>query len=202
MQIFVKTMTGKTLTLDAEASDTIGKLKAKIQDMEGIPADNQRLIFAGNINYLDLITLDAEAFIQAKIQDKEGIPPDQKRHELFVRAGEQLEDGRTLLEHNIQKDDTLHLALRGGVQICVKTEYGKTLTMDVEASDTIGKLKAKIQDMEGTPQDLQVLFMDAQGEDLEDDRTIADYSIQNGTRVCMVAKARHPSGPAAHDLRS
>jgi ubiquitin C len=134
MQIFVRTLTGRNITLDVESSDTIAMVKNKFEDKEGIPPDEQRLIC-------------------------EGKQLEETRLCSCVKCELKQDEAKTVIVctvadyPKIKKESTLHLVLRmlGGMQIFVKTLTGKIITPEVESSDTIDMVKNKIEDKQGIP---------------------------------------------------
>ena len=142
MLIYIKILTGKTITFTVESSDTVGDVKVKIQDEEGMPLDQQRLVY----------------------------------------VGKEMEDENILSDYSIQNESTLQLVLRcrGGMQIFIKTQTGRTITLQVLETDTIKDIKPKIQDREGILPDHQRLYF--LGKRLTAGYTLFDYKvIENST---------------------
>ena len=157
MQIFVKTLTGKTfdlngaraldvkyIALEAEASDTVLTIKAKIQEQEDITPNPQRLIY----------------------------------------RGQRMENDLTLSDCDVQEGAELQMEVNWGMQIVVKTWDDKNITMDVLPIDRTMLVKAMLQDQDGVPTDQQILIS-ASGI-MQYDFTMSDYNIRNGETLLQM----------------
>ncbi|CAF4732066.1 unnamed protein product, partial [Rotaria socialis] len=146
MQIFVKYGWSPTITLEVNPRDTIEHVKTKLQDEEGIPADQQRL----------------------------------------VCKGEELESSRTLSDYKIEKESTMHLVIRRseGMLIFFKTLTGTVFIYELEPSDTVAYIKAKIEHDISIALRQQKLIL--AGKTLHNDQTLSYYNIQKGTTICFV----------------
>ena len=151
MQIIVKTLTGKTIPLEVMSSDTILKVKYKLQDKEGWPPDKQTLIFASR----------------------------------------DLKNDHTVSVCGIQSESPVLVILRD-CSVNIRTPAGKTFTLSVLPSDTIQKVKSKIQHYKGILREQQrLIFADKL---LEDSNTISDYEIKDGSTLDLVLQGPSITG--------
>lgn len=121
--------------------------------------------------------------VKQQVQDKIGALFDQQ---LLIYAGRPLEDDRLLSDGNIGPGETLHMVLRS-FPIHVKYLSGFTITINVDPSDTISKVKEKICDIQNLPvRQQRCLIFDAQ--ELQDNLTLQHYGVRKNATLHLILR--------------
>eukprot|EP00731_Ephydatia_muelleri_P035299 Em0113g1a len=188
MLIFLKTLSGKTINLEVEASDRVFNLKAKIQEMEGTPTDQQKLVFAGKelregctlsdfnikkdstIHLFQYLHVNDMWLIYVKISTEETIT-------LEAEPSSTIEHVKAMIQGKKGIPQDQQRLIFAGKQL----EDG-----------TLGdyNIQKKIQDQEGISiHDQRLIFA---GKPLEDCRTLSEYNIQKESTLHLVRRLRKP----------
>jgi hypothetical protein len=196
MKISVRTHGGKILSIDVNANDLVHRVKMKIEDMEDIPFDKQRLSFTGNdlangqklsdhnIQHGSLLTLGGMQINikdwnghaegkhltgETKIEEEKGLSQDQQ-HLMF--GGSQLEGNLSLDDYKIKHQSIVNLER---MKIYVKTSNGATFNFFVKPTNTIKEIKNMVRLKEGYCLEQQILLYGPTK--LMDDCNLKEYPI-------------------------
>ncbi|PWA56520.1 Polyubiqutin 2 [Artemisia annua] len=161
--IFVKTSTGKTISLEVKCSDTIGNVKAMIQNKEGISPDEQVVIF--NKRVPDDIDTLADFYIMNG-STLTLIPKSKGLMQIFVRTF----NGKTF-----------------SLEVTHSENIGDVKAKIQKKEDTIGHVKDKIQDTEGIPPEQQALIFNEMV--LEDSGILSDFQIKKESTLTLMLKS-------------
>ncbi|KAJ8029358.1 Polyubiquitin-C [Holothuria leucospilota] len=185
MQIFVETFSGSTTIVEVESSDTIERVKSKIQDIRGTPADKQRLFFGG------CELAESRTLADYNIQNQSIV-----RLLLHLTQGKQMKDDKSLSDYSIWKGSILHLVLNLGgninvIKILIESATGQTISLQCTICETVKEIKEKIEEkLDCFPKERQRLFYE--GIELEDERSCSFYKIANNSKVIL--NMRHKDG--------
>ena len=176
MQVFVKTLTGKDMTLDVEPTMMVEHLKKQISAMEGIAEGDQRLIYGGK-QLEDGQTL----------QDY-NVEPESTIHLVLKLKGGMVEEPQITEQPPVTEQQPATKTM----QVFVKTLTGKDMTLDVEPTMLVEHLKKQISAMEGIAEGDQRLIYG--GKQLEDGQTLQDYNVEPDSTIHLVLKLKGGSG--------
>jgi hypothetical protein len=187
--------------------------EAKSTDLNTSPSSIQIFVrnLIGKTLALRVGPFDLVDTVKDKILEREGVPPHEQR---LIFSGRQLENGRTLADYNVQRDNTLHLVLRlrssmgqtrlsafeytwktgirigSTISISVMTLTGKIIPLEVKNDVTILQVMKKIEDKEGIPIHSQRLLF-ARVE-LPDNAMLYEYEIKRGSTFHLLLRLRSP----------
>jgi ubiquitin len=190
MQIIIKLLTGKSITLEVSHADTIAAVKLRVQQEEAIAADQQRLIFAGK-QLDDHQTLQDCGIFKGSVihlvstkrsQSHPYTPPqvEPSPSECAVSPG----------RPHVLEAPGMPVSIR--VPVFAKLQSGKVVPLSVQLADTVASLKVQVQDAEGIPCHEQRLIFG--GSELDDSHTIKQCNVQKESTIHVVLKQK-PSTP-------
>lgn len=171
MQIFIKTLTGKTVTLEVEPSDPIIKIKNKFEGKENIPSDQQRIIKHGK-ELTDNLTLK-----DYNVQAKDVL------HMVYCLRGGMYH------ETSGYNGNYEELPSLGPFNINVKSAFGYNFTILVILGDTVASLKKRIEYMTGNLKEANNIIF--KGELMMDEHTLAHYNIEQDSELYVTLRYKY-----------